>query len=76
MSRGIRLAGQSWMLRHPLVLTLIVAVAIVATLSAEIKFTSTWKSIDAGSVNFTGKKLAALVISKDESPGKSLSCGN
>jgi hypothetical protein len=38
-----------------------------ATLSAAIKFTSTWKSPDAGTVSFAGKKVAALVISKDDS---------
>ena len=37
------------------------------TLSAAIKFTSTFKSIDAGGVNFAGKKVAALVISNDDS---------
>ena len=45
--------------------TLLAAVAI--PLSASVKFTSTWKSPDAGSVSFAGKKVAALVISKDES---------
>ena len=39
----------------------------VLTLSAAIKFTSTFKSIDAGGVNFAGKKVAALVISNDDS---------
>ena len=33
----------------------------VLTLSAAIRFTSTFKSIDAGGVNFAGKKVAALV---------------
>jgi hypothetical protein len=42
-------------------------VAVVTSLSAAIKFTSTWKHIDAGTVNFAGKKVAALVISKDDS---------
>ena len=39
----------------------------VLTLSAAIRFTSTFKSIDAGGVNFAGKKVAALVISNDDS---------
>jgi len=39
----------------------------VALSAASVKFTSTWKSPDAGAVNFAGKKVAALVISQDES---------
>jgi hypothetical protein len=35
--------------------------------AADVKFTSTWKSMDAGAVSFAGKKVAALVISKDDS---------
>jgi hypothetical protein len=31
------------------------------------KFTSTWKWMDAGTVSFGGKKIAALVITKDDS---------
>ena len=34
--------------------------------AADVKFTSTWKSMDAGAVSFAGKKVAALVISKDD----------
>jgi hypothetical protein len=49
----------------------IVSVAMVAVvgaiLSADVKFTSTFKSLDAGTVNFFGKKVAALVISSDDS---------
>lgn len=45
--------------------TLLAAVAV--PLSAAVKFTSTWKSPDAGTVSFAGKKVAALVISNDES---------
>ena len=37
----------------------------VATISAAIKFTSTFKSLDAGAISFTGRKVAALVISND-----------
>jgi hypothetical protein len=43
------------------------AVAFGAALSAAVKFESTWKSIDAGSVSFAGKKVAALVITQDDS---------
>jgi hypothetical protein len=47
----------------------IVAVAVTATmsLSAAITFTSTFKSPDANSVSFAGRKVAALVISSDDS---------
>ena len=46
-----------------------IAIAVVAavTSSAKIKFTATFKSLDAGSVSFAGKKVAALVISNDDS---------
>jgi hypothetical protein len=37
------------------------------TLFAAPKFTSTWKAPDAASVSFAGKKIAALVISQDQS---------
>ena len=49
------------------VTTIAMAVAAAVTLSAAIKFTSTFKSLDAGAVNFAGKKVAALVISNDDS---------
>ena len=41
------------------------AVLTVAVASGEVKFTSTWAAPDAASVNFKGKKVAALVISDD-----------
>jgi len=44
-----------------------IAVIAVASLSAAVKFTSTFKSLDAGSVSFAGKKVAAVVISNDDS---------
>jgi hypothetical protein len=44
-----------------------VLTATVLVSAASPKFTSVWKSPDAGSVSFAGKKLAALVISGDES---------
>ena len=40
--------------------------AAAALLAADVKFTSTWKGKDAAAVSFAGKKVAALVISKDE----------
>jgi hypothetical protein len=44
------------------------AMIVAATLVwAAPKFTSVWRSSDAGSVSFTGKKVAALVISQDDS---------
>ena len=48
-------------------LTTLAIVAAVAALSAAVRFTSTFKSLDAGAVNFAGKKVAALVISNDDS---------
>ena len=42
---------------------LLTAAVLVA---ADPKFTSTFKAPDAGTVSFAGKKVAALVISKDE----------
>ena len=48
-------------------LTLATTIAAVAVLSAAPKFTSMWKSPDAASVTFAGKKVAALVITQDDS---------
>jgi hypothetical protein len=47
--------------------TLAATVVAVALLSAAPKFTSVWKSPDAGQVSFAGKKVAALVIAQDDS---------
>jgi hypothetical protein len=47
--------------------TFAAAVAAVALLSAAPKFTSVWKSPEAASVSFAGKKVAALVIAQDDS---------
>ena len=47
--------------------TLAFAVTAAVTTSAAITFTSTFKSPDAGSVSFAGKKVAALVMSNDTS---------
>jgi hypothetical protein len=48
-------------------LTVLTLAVPAAVLSADIKFTSTYKSMNAGTVNFAGKKVAALVISQDDS---------
>ena len=48
-------------------ITLGVIVSAAALLAETPKFTSTWKWMDAGTVSFAGKKVAALVISKDDS---------
>jgi hypothetical protein len=45
---------------------MVVVVATAILLAAEPKFTSTWKWMDARTVSFAGKKIAALVISQDE----------
>ena len=47
--------------------TLAATLAAVTLVSAAPKFTSVWKSPDAGTVSFAGKKVAALVISQDDS---------
>ena len=47
--------------------TLAAMVVAVSLLSAAPTFTSTWRSPDAGSVSFAGKKVAALVIAQDDS---------
>ena len=52
---------------HTVLTTLTLAVGAIAALSAAITFTSTFKSLDAGTVSFAGKKVAALVISNDDS---------
>src|SRR5262245_57511514 len=51
--------------------SLLVAAALItalgASLAAKTKFQSVWKSPDAATVSFAGKKVAALVIDKDDS---------
>jgi hypothetical protein len=47
--------------------TVAVTVVAVTLLSAAPEFTSVWRSPDAGSVSFAGKKVAALVIAQDDS---------
>ena len=58
------------MVQHPVrtasaTLACVVGLAIAA--HAAITFTSTFKSMDAGAVSFVGKKVAALVMSTDDS---------
>jgi hypothetical protein len=47
--------------------TVAIVVAAAMTISAAVTFITTFKSLDAGSVTFAGKKVAALVISSDDS---------
>jgi hypothetical protein len=50
--------------------TLVIALTVltsVISITAAVKFTSTFKSIDAGSVSFAGKKVAAVVVTDDDS---------
>ena len=47
--------------------TALIGTLAVTVLSAAPQFTSAWRSPDAGSVSFGGKKVAALVISQDDS---------
>ena len=54
-------------LNRLLPVTLAASVAAVTVLSAAPKFTSVWKSPDAASVTFAGKKVAALVMTQDHS---------
>jgi len=44
----------------------LVAMAAAAVAAADNTFLSTWKSPDAGPLNFAGRKVAALVIVEDE----------
>jgi len=53
--------------RYGLVLTAAVAaVAMAAVASASTKFHSTWKAPGAEPLSFKGKKVAALIVSKEE----------
>ena len=47
--------------------TIVATAAAVTVLSAAPKFTSVWRSPDAAAVSFAGKKVAALVITQDDS---------
>jgi hypothetical protein len=46
--------------------TFVAAVAVGVTLSAAVSFKSTFKSMDAGRVSFLGKKVAAVIMTKDD----------
>ena len=43
----------------------VIGLTAVVTLAADVRFSSTFKSLDAGGTSFTGKKVAALVMSND-----------
>jgi len=47
--------------------TFMLVVVSVAALGAAVTFKSTFKSVDSSSISFAGKKVAALVISHDDS---------
>ena len=47
--------------------TIALFVAATVMTYAAVTFTSTFKSLDAGAVSFAGKKVAALVMSNDDS---------
>ncbi len=55
------------MRRRPIVGTSLVVASAIVALSADVKFVSTWKSMNASTVTFAGKKVAALVMSNDDS---------
>jgi hypothetical protein len=42
------------------------SIATLTFLAADIRFLSTWKSMDATTTSFVGKKVATLVITKDD----------
>lgn len=42
------------------------SIATLTFLAADIKFVSTWKSMDATTTSFVGKKVATLVITQDD----------
>ena len=54
-------------MRHRLATALALAACLGAVLAAAPRFTSTWKAPEAAGVSFAARKVAALVISDDES---------
>ena len=54
-------------LNRVLPVTVVATVAAVGLLSADVDFKSAWRSSEAAQVSFAGKKVAALIISQDES---------
>src|SRR5512134_1477032 len=67
MNRKATARGYDRQMNRTAPATLAATVVAVALLSAAPKFTSVWKSPDAASVSFAGKKVAALVIAQDDS---------
>ena len=43
------------------------SIALATLIAADVKFKSAWRSMDAAQVSFAGKKVAALVITDDDS---------
>jgi hypothetical protein len=54
-------------MRHGITLVLVGAAALGLAACASTRFSSTWKAPDAGPLNFRGQKVAALVITPNES---------
>ncbi|HET9373225.1 MAG TPA: hypothetical protein VFO19_23340 [Vicinamibacterales bacterium] len=54
-------------MRRLLNITLACALALSVTLAAAPKFVSTWKAPEAANVSFAGKKVAALIVTDDQS---------
>ena len=54
-------------MRHRIAIGFVGAVALGSLACASTRFISSWKAPDAGPLNFQGQKVAALVISPDES---------
>ena len=54
-------------MRHVRLIALATFFGTAALFAADPKFTSTWKWMDAAKVSFAGKKVAALVITQDQS---------
>lgn len=44
-----------------------VSIVLATVIAADVKFKSTWKWMDAGQVSFAGKRVAALVMTDDDS---------
>jgi hypothetical protein len=68
--KKVRMKKLNVMVPHPartVSATLASVVALTVAAFAAITFTSTFKSLDAGAVSFAGKKVAALVMSNDDS---------
>jgi len=55
------------MMQRTMGTTTAIGMTAVVALSGAVRFTSTFKSLDAGAVSFVGKKVAALVITNDDS---------